>query len=96
MTDTITINCGERLSIDQVEALFAETEKSVIQGGEIQIDASKVQFCDTAGLQLLLSLQTTLDKTGHRIHWQGYSDVLVETAGYLGLTQALHLSNTEH
>ena len=46
--------------------------------------------------QLLLSLQTTLDKTGHRIHWQGYSDVLVETAGYLGLTQALHLSNTEH
>ncbi|MBT10901.1 MAG: hypothetical protein CMI02_02560 [Oceanospirillaceae bacterium] len=63
MTDTITIDCGQRLSIDQAEALFSEAEKSVHHGGEITLDASAVQFCDTAGLQLLLSLQITLEKT---------------------------------
>ncbi|MAD45739.1 MAG: hypothetical protein CMH98_12100 [Oceanospirillaceae bacterium] len=97
MTDTITIDCGQRLSIDQAEALFSEAEKSVHHGGEITLDASAVQFCDTAGLQLLLSLQITLEKTGHRIHWHSLSDAVRETAGYLGLSRALHITdNTEH
>jgi len=91
MSDSITIDCGERLSIDQVESLYVEMEKSIQQGAEILLDAGRVQFCDTAGLQLLLSLQATLEKTGHRIHWDKVADNISETAGYLGLKQALHL-----
>lgn len=97
MTDSITIDCGERLSIDRVEALFTEMEAAIRHGGQITLDATHVQFCDTAGLQLLLSLQTTLEQTGHEIAWLGFTDVVSETAGYLGLNNVLHLSEiTKH
>ncbi|UXD88236.1 STAS domain-containing protein [Thalassolituus hydrocarboniclasticus] len=92
MTDSVTIDCGERLSIEQVEKLYASAEQALATAGDISLIAGQVQYCDTAGLQLVLSLQRTLEKTGHRIHWQSVSDSVREISAYLGLTSELNLS----
>lgn len=94
MTDNVTVDCGERLSIEQVEQLYASAEQALAlaTSGNISLIAGQVQYCDSAGLQLVLALQKTLEKTGHRIHWQSVSESVWEISGYLGLTQALNLS----
>ena len=49
MTDTSPINCGNRLSIDQTEALLEKLEAAVQAGGDVVLDGSEVQYSDTAG-----------------------------------------------
>ena len=95
MTDNVIIDCGERLSIEQVEKLYASAEQVLATAGDISLVAGQVQYCDSAGLQLVLALQKTLEKTGHRIYWQSVSDSVREISGYLGLTQALNLSEQD-
>lgn len=92
MTDNVMIDCGERLSIEQVETLYANAEQALATAGDISLAAGQVQYCDTAGLQLLLALQKTLEKTGHNLHWQGVSESVREISAYLGLTNELNLS----
>lgn len=91
MTDNAMIECGERLSIEHVEMLYANAEQALATAGNITLIADRVQYCDTAGLQLLLTLQKTLEKTGHKIHWQSVSETVREVSAYLGLTDALNL-----
>ena len=64
MTDTSPVNCGNRLSIDQAEALLEKLEAAVQAGGDVVLDGSEVQYSDTAGYQLLISLRKTLETTG--------------------------------
>ncbi|MCT7357467.1 MAG: hypothetical protein COB09_13350 [Thalassobium sp.] len=92
MTDNVMIDCGERLSIEQVETLYANAEQALATAGDISLVAGQVQYCDTAGLQLLLALQKTLEKTGHNLHWQSVSESVREISAYLGLTNELNLS----
>ncbi len=92
MTDNVMIDCGERLSIEQVETLYANAEQALATAGDISLIAGQVQYCDTAGLQLLLALQKTLEKTGHNLHWQSVSESVREISAYLGLTNELNLS----
>lgn len=94
MPEKITIQCGERLSIEGVEALHAQLEDALQQGSDICLDGSLVQYADTAGLQLIAAFQRALDKTGHSACWAEPSDVLMQTAGYLGLTEIINLSNS--
>jgi len=91
MTDTIPINCGNRLSIDQAEALLEKLEAAVQVGGDVVLDGSEVQYSDTAGYQLLISLRKTLETTGNSIQWHAVSDNIREITGYLGLKQAINL-----
>ncbi|WP_420592034.1 STAS domain-containing protein [Bacterioplanoides sp.] len=95
MSDRININCGERLSIEHVERLYSEMESALTSDADVELNASAVNYCDTAGLQLVVSLRRELQKTGHDIHWTGSSDCLSETAGYLGLCSSLGLSSTQ-
>lgn len=92
MTDNVMIDCGERLSIEQVETLYANAEQALATAGDISLVAGQVQYCDTAGLQLLLALQKMLEKTGHNLHWQSVSESVREISAYLGLTNELNLS----
>lgn len=91
--ERISINCGERLSIEHVERLYSEMEQALASGADVELEASQVHYCDTAGLQLVVVLRRALQKTGHDILWQGSSDNLLETAGYLGLHTSLGLSD---
>ena len=91
MTDITAVECGNRLSIDQVEGLYQKLEGALLSGGDLTLDAGAVHFCDTAGLQMILSLRKTLSATGNDIVWSAVSDVVKETAGYLGLRRSLNL-----
>lgn len=93
MADITTIECGERLSIEGVEALYGKMESALQQGADICLDAQHVQYADTAGLQLIAAFQQALNQTGHSAAWSDPSPALLETAGYLGLTATLHLNN---
>ena len=91
MSQSVTIECGARLSIERVEALHQEMEEAVRSAHDIELKADEVQYCDTAGLQLLLALFKAVAGAGHEVHWAGVSDVLRDTSGILGLTGALNL-----
>ena len=95
MSDRFNIDCGERLSIEHVERLYSEMESALTSEADVELNAADVNYCDTAGLQLIVSLRRELQKTGHDIHWLGSSDILTETAGYLGLCSSLGLSSTQ-
>jgi anti-anti-sigma regulatory factor len=92
MAEKTTIDCGTRLSIDQAESLYQSFETALLTGADLSLKAGDVQFSDTAGLQMIISLKKTLAQTGHDITWKNVSDNLKETAGYLGLTEPLNLS----
>ncbi|GGY39614.1 hypothetical protein GCM10011297_11020 [Bacterioplanes sanyensis] len=89
------IACGERLSIDRVEALHEQILAALSSVESIEIDASKVQYADTAGLQLLLALQHSLQSSGKGLYWQGASDAVTDCAALLGLNTLLQLSQPQ-
>lgn len=95
MSARIRIHCGERLSIEHVEALYGEMESALASEADVELDAGQVHYCDTAGLQLLVSLRREMQKTSHDIHWSETSEVLQQTCGYLGLNESLGLSRPE-
>nr|WP_281423948.1 STAS domain-containing protein [Oceanobacter mangrovi] len=80
------------MSIECVEALHQEMEQAVRDAQDIFLKADDVQYCDTAGLQLLLALVQTVQAAGLQISWQGVSDVVRDTSKLLGLTSALLLA----
>lgn len=91
MTETVSIQCGERLSIERVEALHEEMEEAIRAGKDIHLQAEKVEFCDTAGMQLLVSLKQQMDSSGHRMIWDQVSPCLFQISGLLGLDEHLAL-----
>lgn len=58
---------------------------------QVQVDVSKIEHIDTAGVQLLLAFSKALVKQGGKIIWLGQSAAYSNTAGLLGLTKALGL-----
>ena len=95
MATTTSIECGERLSIDTVEKLYAAMERALLESSDVELRAADIQYCDTAGLQLVLSLRQTLATTDNDIHWHDANDVLLSTAKHLGLVAALNLSSVQ-
>ena len=89
MSEVVSVDCGVRLSIDQVDQLYTACESAIASGCHIHFDASHVEYCDTAGLQLVLSLQNTLMARDCEFHWQSPTEVLIQTAKYLGLVSLL-------
>lgn len=57
----------------------------------VQIDAGAVEEIDTAGMQLLLALVTELNTQSLKAEWQSPSEVLIQTAAILGMSEALAL-----
>lgn len=89
------VSCGERLSIDRVEQLYGDFEAALSEGGDIELDAEQLVFCDSAGLQLAIALQQKLATTDHQLRWRSPPAVLVETAQILGLAQILNLNEQQ-
>jgi phospholipid transport system transporter-binding protein len=55
----------------------------------LELELSRVERADTAGLQLLLALARSARERGIAIRWSAPSKPLVETAQRLGLSAAL-------
>ncbi|MCY0966043.1 STAS domain-containing protein [Parathalassolituus penaei] len=91
MSQTVTIQCGERLSIERVESLYSEMETAIRDAADIELAAGQVQFCDTAGLQLILGLFIRLQINSQQLRWAEPSEVIYETSALLGLQDRLGL-----
>lgn len=90
--DINLLDCGERLSIDQAIQLQQQWLDALRLPGSVQVQGGAVQFCDTAGMQLLLALQKTLQQSGQSLCWHSVSPVLRQTAAHLGLQHMLQLN----
>lgn len=58
----------------------------------VKIDASSVEEIDTAGMQLLLAMLNQLKSQSIEAQWDSPSEVLVQTADILGMSDALSLA----
>ena len=83
--DSDSIVIGSELTIKNVADFKQQIDDSLIQQDEIRLDAAELQKIDTAGLQLLFSLQKSLQKSGHQIEWTNQSDVIVSAAKIVGM-----------
>lgn len=77
------------VDISKAESLMETLKKTADKGGPIEIDVSKVSRIDTAGLQLLLSFQNTLNNEQHgKVAVTNPSEEFVQCAKLIGLDAA--------
>lgn len=94
MSEGKQIECGERMTIEQVESLYGQLESSLVEHDNLELIADRVQQCDTASLQLIVNLFRISKVQGNSIKWVKPSDAIFNVAGLLGLTEELEL--TQH
>ena len=63
------VECGERMTIEQVESLYSQLEIALLEHDQIELIADRVQQCDTASLQLILNLLRISKQQGHTVKW---------------------------
>lgn len=91
----VPIEGGVRLGLPSVvdmivaESLLAALRGAVRQGGDVDIDASRVERLSTAGVQILLAARRAVVDGGRRFSVSKYSDAFVATFGDLGLYPSL-------
>ncbi len=79
------IDLGSELGIQAVAGCQQQIEALLARDLEIRFEAGSLQKVDTAGIQLLFSLQQNLGKTGRSIHWHTPSALIDEAAAQLGM-----------
>jgi len=85
------IECGERMTIEQVESLYSQLENALQEQDQIELIADHVQQCDTASLQLILNLLRISKQQGHTVKWIKPSPAVINVAELLGLSEPLEL-----
>lgn len=85
------VDLGDALNIADVSARHAECKRLAAGAAEIEIDASRVQSIDTAGLQLLAALVREARARNLVLRWRAPSKALREGAARLGLGPVLRL-----
>ena len=90
---SVTIILDPVITLAEVSHL-KESLLGYIGARQIQVDVSKVEHIDTAGLQLLLAFSKVFKKQGGKIIWLGWSAAYSNTAELLGLTAALGLEES--
>lgn len=76
----------EKLTIVNAEHLHQMLEEHVSDGQLSEIDGQAVTQVDTAGLQILLSLKSTLRAEGTTLSFVGLSDCLKSAIKQAGLS----------
>lgn len=79
------------LVINKASEVYALLEKLSVNGGAVEIDASKVEVIDSAILQLLLAFVLSLKEKGISLSWHKPSEGMLSKASILGLTEQLGL-----
>jgi ABC-type transporter Mla MlaB component len=94
MAEGKQVECGERMTIEQVESLYSQLEAAVLDNDYIELIADRVQQCDTASLQLIVNLLRLSKQQGNTVKWIKPSAAILNVAKLLGLTESLEL--TQH
>ena len=83
------IELTDVVDISKVETLFETLKKSVDQGGEVKLDASRVTRIDTAGLQLLYSFQELIKQQHGSVKVSSPSEDFMICARLVGFEKVL-------
>lgn len=94
MSEGKQIECGERMTIEQVESLYSQIESATLESDRIELIADSVQQCDTASLQLIVNLFRMSKQQGRTVNWVKPSESILNVAKLLGLIEPLEL--TQH
>lgn len=85
------IELGKTLGIREAAEL-RERLLAAIEAGPLVLDGSAVERVDSAGLQLLVSLQRSLAARGETLTYRGVSTALADAATVLGVGDACCLT----
>lgn len=89
MSECVTFELPDRLTIAQVESLHEKLEPILHNNTDVALEGKAVVQADTAGLQTLLAFAKTLEKRGAHMSWSSKSDALNEAIAHLGLQESL-------
>lgn len=92
--DCEKLDLGAKATIVRAEELHAKMETILQTDLDVEVDASAVEQCDTAALQLLLAFHAELEKLGRKLTWQSPSESTLNAAKLIGIDKNLGL--TEH
>jgi phospholipid transport system transporter-binding protein len=93
--DENSVSIGSELTIKNVAEIKSILDQKLLQSEEIVIEINDLYKIDTAGLQLLFSINNTLSKTGQNVGWRGSDKVVGQAASYLGLSWPPQAGNIE-
>ncbi len=79
------VSLGNSLTLKTVSEFKQCIEKKLANSGSVTLDPTDLQKIDTAGLQLLYSLQQSLEKTGQSLSWTSKNFTIESAAGLIGL-----------
>lgn len=80
-----TLDCGEQLSITQLEEWYLRCLKIVLAEESVLIDVSRIQKIDTAALQLLYQFHTQAQQVGVKVFWSNISEHFQDVISLSGL-----------
>lgn len=81
------LSLGESLTIKNVADFKKQVTEALAQNSEISLESTGLQKIDTAGLQLLYSLQQNLAVSQRSINWIDLNPVINSAARLTGLTE---------
>ena len=85
--DCESLALGYELTIRNVRAFKEKLDASLASNRQVILDPAELQEIDTAGVQLLFSLQRSLAKTGQSLRWASKNPVIDSAATILGLDE---------
>ncbi|MCP4433322.1 MAG: STAS domain-containing protein [Gammaproteobacteria bacterium] len=88
------VSLGETLTVKTVAECKKNIVDSMTKNAEITLDSASLQKIDTAGLQLLLSLQKSLALTQQQINWKNRNPVIDSAARLTGMTEIIEEAST--
>jgi len=90
--DAIIVSCGEVLDISRVGEFYSELNMILNEEKPVQVDISKLDRIDIAGIQLLLSFSEKVNNLGYGFQWSAPSESLLRAVKLVGLTEQLGFS----
>jgi anti-anti-sigma regulatory factor len=82
------LQLGASLSIREVSEYAAQL-KALLANGPTDVDASRLESIDTAGIQLLLAAAAAAQRRGFKLKLMGAQGLRMGAAGSLGLNEYL-------
>lgn len=90
-SNTFVITLPQLFHLDSIEELYSSLPKQ--PPSTVVIDGSDVSKVDSAGIQLLLSLQKELNQASGKLQWKAVSEPLDYAIKTFGLSTELAIEN---
>ncbi|MBL4638131.1 MAG: STAS domain-containing protein [Proteobacteria bacterium] len=92
-TKTVEIGCGDALGIAEVADFYATLLTTLAEGGQVELDVSKLERIDAAALQMLYAFSKELVAHGSTLTWLSPSEAFCRSAKLLGLADLMNLTD---